>query len=216
MQLGQPVSYLFQINVSQWTPKTTNLEPALPDDQKETWVLGKAGCLTSVVRRSCPPVWFQRPKFVRTSCSNKYSVPNLPAGMWSDWRVSIERLGQGDIIKANRVLPRYVVRPSGIGFISSRASRVCCDRFLPTDTQLSHKSPTFLVVPAGSPSRGGDVTVCVWHKSTQLAYSILFCSCVCFCLYSPFNCISFNQFSRQHSLLSVSYTHLTLPTRRTV
>ena len=37
---------------------------------------------------------------------------------------------------------------------------------------------------------------CQRHKPTELAHSFLFCSCVCFCLYGPFNCISFNNFSR--------------------
>ena len=36
-------------------------------------------------------------------------------------------------------------------------------------------------VPAGSPS----------HEATELAHSLLFCSCVYFCLYGPFNCILF-------------------------
>ena len=42
------------------------------------------------------------------------------------------------------------------------------------------------IVPAGSPSRGGDVTVCVWHKPTELAHSFLFCSCGCFLSLLPF------------------------------
>ena len=54
-------------------------------------------------------------------------------------------------------------------------------------------------VPVGSPSPGGDVTVCVRHKPTELAHSFLFSSCVYFCLYGPFNCISFHKFSRQLS-----------------
>ena len=53
------------------------------------------------------------------------------------------------------------------------------------------------VVPVGSPSRGGDVTAYVLHKPTELAHSFLYCSCVYFCLYGPFNCISFYKFSRQ-------------------
>ena len=48
-------------------------------------------------------------------------------------------------------------------------------------------------VPVGSPSRGGDVTAYVWHKPTELAHSFLFCSCVYFCLYGPFNCILFHK-----------------------
>ena len=40
------------------------------------------------------------------------------------------------------------------------------------------------------------------HKLTELAHS-LFCSCVWFCLYGPFNCISFHKFSRQLSDFSL-------------
>ena len=55
------------------------------------------------------------------------------------------------------------------------------------------------IVPAGSPSRGGDVTVYVWHKPTELAHSFLFCSCDYFRLHGPVNRISFHIFSRQLS-----------------
>ena len=55
---------------------------------------------------------------------------------------------------------------------------------------------TASTVPVGSPSHGGDVTVYVWHKPPELAHSFLVCSCVYFCLYGPFNCISFHKFSR--------------------
>ena len=41
--------------------------------------------------------------------------------------------------------------------------------------------------------------LCLRHKSTELAHSFLFYSCVCFYLYSPFNCISFHNVSRQLS-----------------
>ena len=44
-------------------------------------------------------------------------------------------------------------------------------------------------VPAGSPSRGGDVAVYVKNKPTELACCFSFCSCVYFCLYSTFNCV---------------------------
>ena len=37
----------------------------------------------------------------------------------------------------------------------------------------------------------------LWYKPTELAHSFLFCSCVRFCLYGPFNCISFHKLSRQ-------------------
>ena len=45
------------------------------------------------------------------------------------------------------------------------------------DVSVGHMA-LILKVPAGSPSRGGDVTVYVWHKPTELAHSVLFCSCV--------------------------------------
>ena len=53
-------------------------------------------------------------------------------------------------------------------------------------------------------SLGGEVAVYVWHKSTELAHSFfLFCSCVCFCLYGPFNCISFHKLSQRFSAFSL-------------
>ena len=45
----------------------------------------------------------------------------------------------------------------------------------------------------------GCCGLCLWRKPTELARSFLFCSCVCFCLYGRFNCISFHKFSRQVS-----------------
>ena len=59
------------------------------------------------------------------------------------------------------------------------------------------------MVPAGSPSRGGDVTVYVPDINQLLPPPFLLCSCVCFCLYSSFNCISFHKFSRQLSASSL-------------
>ena len=50
-------------------------------------------------------------------------------------------------------------------------------------------------VPASSPSRRGDVRICVFSQKTpELAHSFLFC-CGYFCLYGPFNCILFLKFS---------------------
>ena len=36
----------------------------------------------------------------------------------------------------------------------------------------------------------------LWYKSTALTHTFLFCSCACFWLESPFNCISFHKFSQ--------------------
>ena len=49
----------------------------------------------------------------------------------------------------------------------------------------------------------GCCGLCFWHKPAELAHSLLLCSCVCLCLYRPFNCISFHKFSRQLSALSL-------------
>ena len=57
-------------------------------------------------------------------------------------------------------------------------------------------------VPTGSPSRGGDVAVFVFDISYQ-DFPLLFCSCIYFCLYGPFNCISFHKFSRQLPVFSL-------------
>ena len=43
----------------------------------------------------------------------------------------------------------------------------------------------------------GCCALCFWHQPTELARSFLVCSRVYFCLYGPFNCISFHKFSRQ-------------------
>ena len=69
-------------------------------------------------------------------------------------------------------------------------------------------------MPTGLPSRGGDVTIYVWHKPAVLAHSFSFCSCVYLCLYGSFNCMSFHKFSQQLrflTLFSRSYLCLTGP-----
>ena len=57
--------------------------------------------------------------------------------------------------------------------------------------------------PRGSLSCGGDVTVHVLGPNQPSLSTLLFCSCVCFCHYSPFNCISFHKFSQQLSTFSL-------------
>ena len=59
-------------------------------------------------------------------------------------------------------------------------------------------------VPTCSLSRGWDDTVYVSDiNQPSFALSFLFSSCVCFCLYGPFNCISYHTFSRQLSAFSL-------------
>ena len=68
----------------------------------------------------------------------------------------------------------------------------------------STAEPSVTEVPAGSPSRGGDVTVHVTDiNRPSLPPPFLFCTCVYFCLYGPFNRISFHKFSRQLSAFSL-------------
>ena len=72
------------------------------------------------------------------------------------------------------------------------------DRFL----FFPHEDPRWLTF-----SWWESYGLCRRHKPTELAHSFLFCSCVCFCLYGPFRCMSFHKFSRQspfsHSVLLV-------------
>ena len=66
-----------------------------------------------------------------------------------------------------------------------------CGQMFPDKLHVSSSPDGFphYAVPAGSPSRGGDAGVYVWHKPTELAHTFSFCSCVYFYLYDPFNCI---------------------------
>ena len=104
------------------------------------------------------------------------------------WQPDLGKLRQ-TVVRVPVCIP---VRPSRWGTATK------CPAFL--NKRIHLLSDALRSVPAGSPSRGGDVTVCVCHKPAELAHSFLFCSCVCFCLYGPFNCISFHQFSQQLSV----------------
>ena len=81
------------------------------------------------------------------------------------------------------------------------------------------KSAAFLVSGIASPRVHlhvvGMLQFILWHKPAELAHSILFCPRVCFCLYGSFNCISFNNSSRQlcafSTLFSPSYVCLIGP-----
>ena len=78
-------------------------------------------------------------------------------------------------------------------------------------------------VPVGSPSCGGDVMVYVWHKPAKLAHSFLLYSYVYLSLW-PFQLYfipwilptTLRFLTRSSGLISVSYTHLTLPTKLSV
>ena len=56
-----------------------------------------------------------------------------------------------------------------------------------------------------SPSRSGDVVIHIFYiNQPSLLTPFLFCSCICFCLYEPFHCISLPIDSPNNSLLSHS------------
>ena len=57
-----------------------------------------------------------------------------------------------------------------------------------------------LSVPAGSPSRGGDVTVCVFNINQPSLFILFLCLFLC---YGPFNYISFHKFSQKFSAFSL-------------
>ena len=46
------------------------------------------------------------------------------------------------------------------------------------------------------------------YKPSELVHFFLFCSCVCFCLYGPFNCIYFHKSSPQSSAFSLCSSRL--------
>ena len=48
----------------------------------------------------------------------------------------------------------------------------------------------------------------LWHKPAELAHCFLFCSCIWFCLYGPFNCILFLKFSRRLPSFSLCSSRL--------
>ena len=59
-----------------------------------------------------------------------------------------------------------------------------------------------LRVPTGSPLRGGNVAVYVFDINQQSLPTRFYSILVSVCLYGPFNCISFYEFSRQLSAFS--------------
>ena len=98
----------------------------------------------------------------------------------------------------SRFLPDTTLRP----MVTLKS--VCC-----TSVSVTGWGPSRNRVPTNSPSREGDVAVFVWHNPRELARSLSFGSCVYFCVYGPFNCISFNKFSRQLSAFSLCSSGLT-------
>ena len=52
----------------------------------------------------------------------------------------------------------------------------------------------------------GCYGLCQRHKPSKLAHSFLFCSCISFCHYGPFNYISFQKFPGQLSIFSLCFS----------
>ena len=55
----------------------------------------------------------------------------------------------------------------------------------------------------------GCYGLCQRHKPTEVTHSFLFCSCVCCCLYGPFNCIKVRKYI--HSPDNSPFLHSVLP-----
>ena len=68
---------------------------------------------------------------------------------------------------------------------------------------LIQNHSAFSSPPPPSPRAHLHVVGMLVNEPTEPALSFLFCSCVCFCLRVPFNCISFHKFSQQLSALSL-------------
>ena len=56
----------------------------------------------------------------------------------------------------------------------------------------------------------GCCGLCLWCIPAELAHAFWFCLCVYFCLYGPFNCVSFHKFSRQLSVFSLCSSYFCL------
>ena len=81
--------------------------------------------------------------------------------------------------------------------------RLCDDSFLNDSSWKYFQDNCFRGLPFTWWGRYG---LCLGNEPTELAHSFFFlsCSCVYFCPYGPFNCISFHKFSRQLSVFSLS------------
>ena len=82
-----------------------------------------------------------------------------------------------------------------------------------TNSYIKNKENTAVILPG---PRGitftwwGCCCFCFWRKPTKLAHSFLFRSCVRFCLYGPFNRISFHKLSWQLSAFLLRFPRLIL------
>ena len=84
------------------------------------------------------------------------------------------------------------------GWLTGRYNSSALHTSLPSPLHRSNP-----LVPASLPSPGGDVVVYVKYvNQPSLPTPFLFCSCVYFCLYGAFGCISFHRNSTDNSPLS--------------
>ena len=90
------------------------------------------------------------------------------------------------------------------GVNSTKPVSICCCVACGCDCRVCLRRPVHLaIVPAGSPSRGGDVKVCVLDMN-QPSLPTLFNLFLCLLLsYGPFTCISFHKFFRQLSAFTL-------------
>ena len=93
----------------------------------------------------------------------------------------------------------------GSSISSSAASSLYCHcviLHLLRQMSLRESSASFICSRGLTSTWRGCCGLCPLHKPAELAHSFLFC-CIYFCLYGPFNCISFLKSSRQFSAFSL-------------
>ena len=147
---------------------------------------------------------FKKKKKIKVAAGHDYIPEDAPTSDRSHWNIFDIPI---KLVQVQRAQNTYHTLGRQLVVVEEPAQRwrsvdECCNI-------KAHASLCW--VPAGSPSRGGDVAVYVWHKPTELSHSFLFCSCVCFCLYGPFNCIhsisSPDNSPLSHSVLPVLFLH---------
>ena len=106
-----------------------------------------------------------------------------------------------------RTIQQKTVKPTYLCPLDARKLMPGCllDARMPGSfvVKLARKSPSGLTI-----TWWGCCAVCFWRNPTELAHSFLLCSCIYFCLYGPFNYISFHRCSRKLSAFSLCSSSL--------
>ena len=173
-----------------------------------------------------PPnsIWLQKDQQFSRYSRNSHIWSYEPS-LWPwTWRQQARLLARHSAPWWCITIPSQVTKGSAIEEISSRWTFIGIFN-LSCDTDCDHNRPIHFFftkqpsswwcaikpVPVGSPAQCGDVVVYVKDINQLILLTPVFfkfCSCVCFCLYDPFNCISFYEFSQQLSNFSLCSSSL--------